>query len=112
VALVDRLPAGCRLLNDRAVGGLVLLRRPDIAVAADGRNDLYGPAGDRLQTEWFQPESRGGDLGQVDRDGVTCVLAADQPLLANELAARGWTLLPTDGPGIAAVAPSTVKPAG
>lgn len=106
VATVDALPSGCRLLNDRAVGGFVLLRRPDIPVAADGRNDLYGTAGDRLQEEWLQPESTGGDLAELDREGVTCVLTYDQSLLPDELVARGWTRVATGGPGIAVIAPA------
>lgn len=110
VAAVDALPAGCRLLNDRAVGGFVLLRRPDVVVAADGRNDLYGEAGNRLQQQWFEADSPGGDPTEVTRQGVTCVLALDQSRLVDAMVAQGWTLLPVAGPGRVAVAPGSPPP--
>lgn len=40
--LVSELPSGCRVLNDMLVGGPITLHRPDVKVALDSRNDMYG----------------------------------------------------------------------
>ncbi len=39
---VSAIPPNCRLFNSYLLGGFVLLQRPDVAVAVDSRNDLYG----------------------------------------------------------------------
>lgn len=44
VSAIQEIPAGCHLYNDYQLGGLVILRRPDVKVSMDSRNDLYGAA--------------------------------------------------------------------
>ncbi len=105
VAATAALPAGCRILNDRHAGGWVLLRRPDVPVSNDGRNDLYGQAGYDRQITWFLPDSPGGSTATLDRWGVTCVLFLDANPASAALERAGWRRLPAKGPGFVLVRP-------
>lgn len=71
-APIAALPSGCRLFNSYDLGGIVILRRPDVPVSLDSRNDLYGRA-DVLASERVL---RGGSTAvkKLDSLGVTCVL--------------------------------------
>jgi len=90
------LPAHCRLLNDYRSGGSLILLRPDVPVAVDGRNDLYGPV-------WVDQADRalqGGVYGVswVATHHVTCVYApSGVPLAADLLNGGGWTTLVDTG---------------
>ena len=81
--LIDALPPGCRLFNSYDVGGPIILRRPDVPVSLDSRNDLYGPAQLRDLDRIQQGTSDGPtELRQL---GVTCVLIPPGPGLASQL---------------------------
>jgi hypothetical protein len=44
VALVAKIPHGCRLFTTDLIGSYVILARPDVLVSLDTRNNLYGRA--------------------------------------------------------------------
>jgi hypothetical protein len=86
---VAALPSGCRLFNGEIVGGLIILRRPDVAVSLDTRNDLYGAA--RLRAHYAVENAAGGGPGAMAALGVTCVLVPPETPLAAQLRADpGW----------------------
>ena len=80
-AVVQKIPRNCHLVNSYALGGFVLLLRPDVSVSIDSRNDLYGServvAAERLLK---------GD-GDLDRElgGAGCVLVPPSSGLAKRL---------------------------
>lgn len=79
--VVQLIPPHCRLFNTYALGGFVLLQRPDVSVSLDSRNDLYGAerviAAERVL--------RGqGDLANGLR-GAGCVLVSPTSGLALRL---------------------------
>jgi hypothetical protein len=88
------LPPGCRLLNEYADGGYLILARPDVPVSEDGRNDLYGAAFVDAQIRLLA----GGDgTPKLDREGITCVLLAPGRGLIPELVASGeWVKVAAD----------------
>ncbi len=98
VRAVDAIPAGCRLFNDYDLGGLVIERRwPEVLVAQDGRNDMYGK--DRLRPllriTWNTAQRPVTD--ELDDLGVDCVLTGARRPLAEVLAADpGWTIAVSD----------------
>jgi hypothetical protein len=92
---VVRIPAGCRLLNEYAVGGYITARRyPDVRVSQDGRNNLYGVEAIAAQTDVLA--ARGNWLEWIDDNEVNCALVTDRRAIVDELAARGWTTEGTD----------------
>ena len=71
--LVAELPSGCRLLNDYTIGGAVILKRHDVPVSIDSRNDMYGR---RLVLKNEDVLENSIDVrSYVAQQGVTCVLA-------------------------------------
>ncbi|GIJ50858.1 hypothetical protein Val02_77440 [Virgisporangium aliadipatigenens] len=90
--LLDALPSGCRLLNEYILGGHVILRRPDVPVSLDSRNDVYGAAEvRRLQGAFDVPDER-------TMRGVTCVLSRTDRRLAEVLRDDpGWRTAATGG---------------
>lgn len=40
--LMNQIPENCKMYNEQAFGGPLILLRPDVKVSMDGRNDLYG----------------------------------------------------------------------
>jgi hypothetical protein len=82
-APIAALPGGCRLFNSYDLGGIVILRRPDVPVSLDSRNDLYGRA-DVLASERVL---RGGPAAvrRLDSLGVTCVLVRPSTGLGKQL---------------------------
>jgi hypothetical protein len=88
------LPAGCHLLNEYILGGHVILRRPDVPVSLDSRNDLYGAAEvRRLQGAFDRPRPE-----LLDELGITCVLTRkDRKLAALLRADPGWRRAADDG---------------
>jgi hypothetical protein len=94
--LIRALPAHCRLLNDPDVGGAVMLRRPDVPVAIDSRNDMYGRTRS-LELVRALADPRYGRR-YVDEHGVTCVLAPLASPTAKALALNGgWRVAGDDG---------------
>ena len=88
------LPSGCRLLNEYAQGGYLILMRPDIPVSEDGRNDLYGAAFVDAQSQLLAGD---GGTAELDRQGITCVLVRPGRGLIPELAASGqWHRIAAD----------------
>ena len=91
------LPAGCRLLNEYAFGGFVILARPDVPVSQDGRNNLYGIPELRRQQQLLATGGAAPAGEELDRRGITCVLAEpDRPLLGALAQLPGWRRLATD----------------
>ena len=93
--LVAELPSGCRLLNDDLVGDAVVLYRPDVKVAIDGRNDMYGR--EIILTVEHLFANKPGTLAALNADGVTCVLGpTDQPLVSALKADPAWKVIGSD----------------
>lgn len=78
-ALVAQLPHACHLFNTYAVGGYVILERPDVKVSIDSRNDMYGEtivdASDRAVRR-----PRAADLA-----GASCALVPSRTAVARWL---------------------------
>jgi hypothetical protein len=93
--LVAELPSGCRLVNDYAAGGSVILHRPDVPVFIDGRNDMYGR---RLTEQAFVLlQDRPGTTAWLDEHGVTCVLAQKSDSITKRLqTSAGWRTVDSD----------------
>lgn len=81
-ATVPLIPPGCRLLNEYEFGGYVIDSRwPELLVAQDGRNDVYGLK--RLQD--LEDVLSGTEPAALEALGVDCVLARPQRPLAEAL---------------------------
>jgi hypothetical protein len=86
---VAALPSGCRLFNGEIVGGLIILRRPDVPVSLDTRNDVYGAAALRAHYEVENAATNGARA--MAELGVTCVLIpSESPLAAQLRTDPGW----------------------
>ena len=86
---VSALPSGCRLFNAYPLGGIVILRRPDVPVSIDSRSDLYGRQ-DILTEQRILTASSGG-AESLQRLGVNCVLIPGRSGLARQLRrSPGW----------------------
>ena len=94
-SLVADLPRGCRLLNDLGIGGDVILRRPDVPVSIDSRNDMYGRAAELSAIDQLEHPDVG--LAFIRSSGVTCVLAqSNAPLVIALREQRDWRVAGTD----------------
>ena len=94
-SLVTELPSGCRLLNDLGVGGDVILRRPDVPVSIDSRNDMYGRSREIAAIDQLANPATG--MAFVRSAGVTCVLApSNAPLVVALRAEPGWRVAGSD----------------
>jgi hypothetical protein len=83
-AAIDHIPAGCHVLNTYDTGGLIILRRPDVAVSIDSRTDLYGSAIIEHQLRTFRD---GASANDADLQQAQCVLAPPTTGLAKQLVA-------------------------
>ena len=83
VAAIRALPPNCRLFNGYALGGPVILLRPDIPVSLDSRNDVYGDAAIRSTLELEAGPT--DTAARLQRLGVTCVLVRPDTGLAERL---------------------------
>jgi hypothetical protein len=93
--LVDELPARCVLANDYALGGAVLLLRPDVKVSVDGRNDMYGR--ERVRSAIHLLQDRPGTQARLDSAGVNCVLALTPYELVQRLRSDpAWAVVDSD----------------
>lgn len=93
--LVDRLPDGCRLLNDYPLGGSVILFRPDIAVAIDSRTDLYGKQRILANRDLVAGDDKA--VQTLESEGITCVLIPSGSGLVTELKKDSqWQVVDTD----------------
>lgn len=81
-AVVQAIPAGCRVYNSYLVGGYVEFARPDVAVSLDSRNDLYGAPAVLAAKRVLAGE---GDVARA-LAGAGCALVPDGSGLANHLA--------------------------
>lgn len=81
--LINELPTGCRLLNDDLVGDAVTLLRPDVPVALDGRNDMYGRQIIITVEDMFADKP--GTQAALRRDDVTCILGPTSMALVRGL---------------------------
>lgn len=100
LAVVDQLPAGCRLFSDPSSAGPVLLLRPDVRVWIDTRFDYWGPA----RTAAAIRALSATDLDRMPFTGASCVmLTSGQLLEVGTLAAAlddssEWQPLTQQGP--------------
>ena len=93
--LVSLLPRGCRLVNDMAVGGAVILQRPDVPVFIDSRNDMYGRPFELTALAVLGDATYGERY--VRDHAVTCVLAPrDAPLVRALSGMSSWRVLGAD----------------
>lgn len=104
-ALVNAVPAGCRVLNENDEGGWITYLRADegVLVAQDGRNDVYGVAG--LERVGRLLAGAPGSLAELAREDVRCLLLdPDRPIVAQARAA-GWVQLAAEAHRVLLVAP-------
>ena len=106
-AAARALPADCRVLNEYHFGGYLILVRPEVPVSQDGRNDLYGTERLLEQRALFADSDPATAPANLDRAGITCVLAEpDRPLVralgrdpawrrvAADATAHAWVRMP------------------
>ena len=94
-SLVTALPSGCRLLNDLGIGGDVILRRPDVPVSIDSRNDMYGRSRELAAIDQLANPVVG--IAFVRSSGVSCVLAPSKaPLIIALRGQPGWRVAGSD----------------
>jgi hypothetical protein len=95
VEVVRDIPRDCHLFNSYILGGFVILKRPDVSVSIDSRNDLYGAQ----QVLAAERALRGeGDLDKVlARAG--CVLIPPTSGLAKRLYTDPRWRLQSSAPG-------------
>lgn len=79
--VIQAIPAGCKVFNSYLLGGYLVLKRPDVTVSMDSRNDLYGE--ERLVTDHATIEGD-GDIEQR-LSGADCVLVPPATGLADHL---------------------------
>ena len=93
VHALGQLPSGCRLFNSYAIGGYVLLQRPDVAVSMDSRNDLYG-----VHRVTANEHVVRGDRALANGFGAAgCVLVPPDSVLARQLVSDpGWRVAATE----------------
>jgi hypothetical protein len=91
---ISALPSGCKLFNAYALGGIVILLRPDVPVSIDSRNDLYGRQ-DVIAEQRILTAGSGGPES-LQRLGVNCVLVPGGSGLARQLLrSPGWRRVTT-----------------
>lgn len=92
--VVQAIPPDSKIFNSYALGGFVLLERPDVQVSLDSRNDLYGSQRVLAYEHVLKGE---GDLDQ-ELAGADCVLVPPGDGLARGLAhSQTWELSAADG---------------
>ena len=82
-SLVHMVPPMCRVVNDYALGGGLMLLRPDVQVSLDGRNDMYGRA--RVLSAAALLNGGPAALRTMSASGVDCVLAPTATALVQQL---------------------------
>jgi hypothetical protein len=93
--LVGLISPGCRTLNDYLIGGQLLLKRPDVKVAWDGRNDIYGLRREKQVADML--DGVPGTVGRLDDAHVNCVLAPSSYGIVKQLSALpGWDVVARD----------------
>lgn len=107
VAAAAALPTDCRLRNDYRLGGWIMFHRPDVAVSADGRNDLYGYAGYAQQQYFEDAGVAPAAAAAFSQEGVTCVVAVTGDPIVAALSAKGWRVAAGDSSGVLLLAPGT-----
>ena len=93
--LVAALPRNCRLVNDMAIGGAVILHRADVMVSIDSRNDMYGRHNELVQLSVLGDAAYGRQY--VTTNHVTCVLApSGAPLVRSLESDSAWRVAAHD----------------
>ncbi len=94
-ALVEQLPANCRLMNSQTVAGPVILSRPDVKVWIDGRADFFGRAHIKDTYDYYLAQNTG-----LVPPGTTCVLLQNDyglPLARAIAESPDWRLTAREG---------------
>lgn len=95
----SHLPAGCKLFNDIVTGGAIILFRPDIKVATDGRNDLYGRER-YIHYATLGANDSAAALTWLDQQQVTCVVTSPERNLGEVLeSSNKWKVSYEDNDG-------------
>lgn len=97
-SLVNSVPAGCKVFNEAAMGGPLVLMRPDIKVSLDGRNDMYGP------DEYIEQNSVAHNLVDAAKwlqgNRINCILLHEDSQLNSYLTSSSeWRLTDEDSSG-------------
>lgn len=101
VAVTDRLPPRCHVLNSYLLGGWLELVRPDLLVSVDSRNDVFGA--EQVRRNEAAVTRSAGDLA-ADTAGADCVVVPATAGLATRLrSAPGWRLVAQDAAAVAFV---------
>lgn len=79
--VLDAIPAGAHVYNSYRLGGYVELRRPDVKVSLDSRNDLYG---EQYLTRVQRTLQGKGDV-EAELAGADAVVISRQEGLATRL---------------------------
>jgi hypothetical protein len=100
VRAIEAIPAGCRLFNDYNLGGHVIERRwPDVAVSADGRNDMYGV--ERLRPQFDLLRGEVPAEAALDEMAAECVLVEPDREVTEALrASAAWREVVADPNGV------------
>lgn len=94
--LVAQIPSHCRVVNDMLVGGAIILRRPDVTVSLDSRNDMYGREGVLASIHLLANDP--GAEERMRAESVDCVLALNGYKLVADLSrSAGWRVVGSDG---------------
>ena len=104
-AVVDAVPAGCRVLNEYDEGGWITYLRADdgVLVAQDGRNDVYGVAVLAEVQELI--DGRPGALAELARRDVWCILLDPDRPVVEQARSAGWVEVAADRYRVLLVAP-------
>jgi hypothetical protein len=97
VSLAKDIPRGCHLFSTDLIGSFVILARPDVAVAWDTRDDLYGRQ--RVLADERVLAGRGPLAAELA--GAGCVLVPPGfPLAARLRADPAWRAVAADGAAV------------
>lgn len=96
--LVSSIPEGCKIYNEPAIGGAIVLMRPDLKVSADGRNDMYG-WNEYVEQSDVSYDVREGRLW-LEKNGIGCVLLHEESPMNIHLSGNSeWKLAQEDSRG-------------
>lgn len=97
-SLLDSIPQNCKIFNEPAMGGPIILMRHDLKVSLDGRNDLYGAEEYLVQNEVAYNKEYA--LDWFDKNNIECVLLHKDTDLNSSLAETPqWELKKEDEVG-------------
>ncbi|GAC1440601.1 MAG: hypothetical protein NVS3B26_10260 [Mycobacteriales bacterium] len=101
-AALQAIPRNCRVFTTDLIGGLLILKRPDVLVSLDSRNDLYGRQRDEMAIRILTGDS---DF-QRELGGANCILVPPGVGLVRRLDDSGqWRRLSAEPAAVLYVRP-------